>query len=75
VPKPVALLSDSPALPRVEVVADIEGHACPCCGKALHRIGEDASERLDVVPAHFGDPNMPAGLARAWWCRRLPRAG
>jgi transposase len=30
-------------LPRIEVVTDIEDHACPCCGKALHRIGEDAS--------------------------------
>src|SRR6201999_2771987 len=38
-------------LPRIEVVVDIEDHACPCCGNALHRIGEDASERLDLVPA------------------------
>jgi len=40
-------------LPRIEVVVDIEDHACPCCGNALHRIGEDASERLDLVPAQF----------------------
>jgi transposase len=26
---------------------------CPCCGDALHRIGEDVSERLDVIPAQF----------------------
>ena len=38
-------------LPRIEVVVDIEDHACPCCGKALHRIGEDTGERLDTVPA------------------------
>lgn len=24
--------------------------ACPCCGSALHQIGEDVAERLDVVP-------------------------
>jgi hypothetical protein len=27
--------------------------ACPCCSGALHRIGEDVSERLDVVPTTF----------------------
>ena len=40
-------------LPRVEMVIDIDDPACPCCGKALHRIGEDTSERLDIVPAQF----------------------
>jgi transposase len=40
-------------LPRIEVVVDIENHACPCCGNALHRIGEDTGERLDIVPAQF----------------------
>ena len=40
-------------LPRVEIVVDIDDYACPCCGKALHRIGEDTSERLDIVPAQF----------------------
>src|ERR1700677_2054866 len=43
-----------PHLPRVEMVIDIEDHACPCCGNALHRIGEDTAERLDIVPAQFG---------------------
>jgi transposase len=38
-------------LPRVEVVVDIDDKSCPCCGLALHQIGEDVSERLDVVPA------------------------
>jgi hypothetical protein len=27
--------------------------ACRCCQCALHRIGEDKSERLDIVPAQF----------------------
>lgn len=40
-------------LPRVEMVIDIDDHTCPCCGKALHRIGEDSGERLDIVPAQF----------------------
>jgi transposase len=40
-------------LPRVEMVVDIDDHACPCCGSALHRIGEDTGERLDIVPAQF----------------------
>ncbi|RWA95044.1 MAG: IS66 family transposase, partial [Mesorhizobium sp.] len=34
-----------PHLPRVEMVVDIEDHACPCCRNGLHRIGEDVSER------------------------------
>jgi len=40
-------------LPRIETVVDIESTACPCCGGALHRIGEDIAERLDMVPARF----------------------
>jgi transposase len=40
-------------LPRMELVVDIDDRVCPCCGEALHRIGEDTSERLDVVPAQF----------------------
>jgi transposase len=32
-------------------VVDIESRTCPCCSGTLHRIGEDVSERLDVVPA------------------------
>ena len=40
-------------LPRIETVVDIEDRSCPCCSAPLHRIGEDLSERLDVVPAQF----------------------
>ncbi len=32
---------------------DVEDKVCPCCGGALHLIGEDRSEMLDYVPAHF----------------------
>ena len=42
-----------PHLPRVEVVIDVEDRTCPCCGGPMHRIGEDRSERLDVIPAQF----------------------
>jgi transposase len=40
-------------LPRIEIVVDIDDKACPCCKGLFHRIGEDVSERLDVVPAQF----------------------
>lgn len=40
-------------LPRIEVVIEPEGTACACCGGALHAIGGDVSERLDVIPAQF----------------------
>jgi transposase len=40
-------------LPRVEMMVDVEDRTCPCCGKSLHRIGEDRGERLDIVPAQF----------------------
>jgi transposase len=42
-----------PHLPRIEMVIDIDDQTCPCCRSALHRIGEDTSERLDIVPAQF----------------------
>jgi transposase len=42
-----------PHLPRYEVVIDVEDKCCPCCGGALHVIGEDVSEMLDVVPAQY----------------------
>lgn len=40
-------------LPRIETIVDIDDHACPCCRNGLHRIGEDVSERLDIVPAQL----------------------
>jgi transposase len=40
-------------LPREEVVIEPESKVCPCCGGALHVIGEDRSERLDKVPARL----------------------
>lgn len=40
-------------LPRYEVVIDIEHTDCPCCGGALHVIGEDRTEQLDHVPSQL----------------------
>ncbi|MEY9138818.1 IS66 family transposase [Bradyrhizobium diazoefficiens] len=38
-------------LPRCEQVLEPEVTACPCCQGQLHKIGEDVSEVLDVIPA------------------------
>jgi transposase len=40
-------------LPRIDVTLAPEDIACPCCRVAMTVIGEDTSERLDVVPAQF----------------------
>lgn len=40
-------------LPRVDVIVDIEDKTCPCCGGALHKIGETQKEMFDVVPAQY----------------------
>jgi transposase len=40
-------------LPRIEVVIAPEEKTCPCCKGAMHVIGEDVSERLDVIPAQY----------------------
>lgn len=40
-------------LPRIEQIIDIDDKTCPCCAHAMHQIGEDVAERLDVIPAQF----------------------
>ena len=40
-------------LPRIEVVVDVADTLCPCCGGALHVIGEDRAEMLDYIPAQI----------------------
>jgi transposase len=40
-------------LPRVEVTLLPESTTCPCCRGVMTVIGEDTSERLDVVPAQY----------------------
>jgi len=39
-------------LPRVEEIIEPESLIC-ACGGGLHCIGEDVSERLDIIPAQF----------------------
>src|SRR5271157_3453065 len=40
-------------LPRVDVTIEPEDTNCPCCRALMHVIGEETSERLDVIPAQF----------------------
>lgn len=42
-------------LPEIERVIDVPASekVCPCCGGDRHKIGEDVSKRLDVVPAQY----------------------
>jgi transposase len=40
-------------LPRVHVTITPEDSNCPCCRSPMHVIGEDAAERLDVIPAQY----------------------
>jgi transposase len=40
-------------LPRVDVTIEPEDTNCPCCSAPMHLIGEETSQRLDVVPAQF----------------------
>lgn len=40
-------------LPREHVTVAPEDTNCPCCKAPMHVIGEDTSERLDVVPAQY----------------------
>jgi transposase len=39
-------------LPRVDTRVEPENTTCEC-GQAMQRVGEDVSERLDIVPAQF----------------------
>ena len=43
----------SPSLPRVEQIIEPENMACSCGCTTLVPIGEDRTERLDVIPAQF----------------------
>src|SRR5579875_1337835 len=40
-------------LPRVEITLAPEDTACPSCRAPMVVIGQDSSERLDVIPAQF----------------------
>jgi transposase len=42
-----------PKLPREDIIHDLEEHLKTCteCGDPLHKIGQDISEQLEVIPA------------------------
>jgi transposase len=57
-----------PHLPRVETRIEPENTNCPSpeCGQPMVRVGEDFSERLDIVPAQFFVQRQIRGK---WACR------
>jgi transposase len=60
-----------PHLPRVERVIEPSSTQCPCgCGE-MTKIGEDVSERLDVIPAQF---RVLVTRRPKYACRRCSRA-
>ena len=65
-------------LPREDVVLDLADKSRPCCNGLRVEIGEDVSERLDVIPASFKVivTHRPIyswrAIARARW-RKRPR--
>ena len=64
-----------PELPRVIRLHTPERCACPECGGALKRLGEDVSEQLDYVPGYFQvirhvRPKLVCGP-----CARIVQAG
>ena len=40
-------------LPRIHQTVAPANAKCPCCNALMHIIGEEASERLDIVPAQY----------------------
>lgn len=62
-------------LPRCEQTLEPDATACPCCESRLHKIGEDVSEVLDVIPAILRvlptiRPKYAWPAAPMAWCRR-----
>ena len=52
-------------LPRVDHRVEPENTTCEC-GQAMQRVGEDVSERLDIIPAQFFVQRQIRGK---WTCR------
>lgn len=57
-----------PHLPRVDQHIEPEDTRCPTpeCGRPMQRVGEDISERLDIVPAKFSVQRQIRGK---WACK------
>jgi transposase len=67
-------------LPRCEQVIEPATTACPCCQGRLHKIGQDISEVLDVIPAilrvlRMIRPKYACRVAREQSSRRRPCRG
>jgi transposase len=72
-------------LPRIEVIIEPETTSCPCCGGGMHVIGEEKSERLDIIPAQhrvlvtcrpkYGCRACAGAVVQAAAPERLIRAG
>ena len=58
----------APHLPRVDTRIEPENTHCPApeCGQPMVRVGEDISERLDIIPAQFFVQRQIRGK---WACR------
>ena len=53
-PSPKRTIGNLPAaLPRIEEIIQPASLICPCGCGVMHKIGEDRTERLDVVPAQL----------------------
>jgi hypothetical protein len=60
-----------PHLPRVDQRIEPEDTRCPTpeCGRPMVRVGEDISERLDIVPAQF---RVQRQIRGKWACKCWP---
>jgi transposase len=53
-PAPKRTIGNLPAdLPRIEEIIEPASLICPCGCGVMHKIGEDRTERLDIVPAQL----------------------
>ncbi len=52
-------------LPRVDHCVEPENTTCEC-GQAMQRVGEDVSERLDIIPAQF---TVQRQIRGKWACK------
>ena len=55
------------SLPRIERVVEPDSLMCPCGCGPMHKIGEDRTERLDIVPAQL---RVIATVRPKYACRR-----
>ena len=74
------IVSESFAPGAEEIIIDVADKTCACCGSLKHRIDEDVSERLDVMPAQFKVivTRRPKYACQAWaakWSRRRRWSG